>query len=205
MPTVSYLALALFQEQVNPTGADIQIIAICLIVIAFFFLLVMVGSAIAAVKAMAAVKKVEAKVDSLEKRGEALLAEAKVKFTPFVDKAQEIMEDLTPKIRSVTDDVQSISKTVRAKVEEVGQTVSQINLTVQDTNAKTKAQVARVDGIVTGAMNTTHDVSQKIQAGIKYPVNQVAGLIAGIKTGLETLAKRSPFGKTKPKPSPYDL
>ena len=206
MLALSSLSLALLQDPVNPTGADIHIIAICLIVIALFFLLVMVGSGIAAFKAMAAIKKMEAKIDSLEKKGEALLAEGKAKAYPIIEKVQEIIDDLQPKIKSVTSDVEAMSKTVRAKVEEIGVTVTQVNGTVQDANIKTRSQVQRVDGLVTGALNTTHDVSQKVQAGIKYPINQVAGWIAGLKTGLETLAKKSPFGKPKARPtSPYDL
>ncbi len=205
MQALSSLCFFLLQEPVHAGGTQLDLLTIFVGVIAVFFFLLMVGMAIGAWQMMKVIKEVKTKANDLEKKGEAMLAQIMARATPFVDKAQEIMEDITPKIKSVTDDVQAMSKTVRAKVEEVGQTVSQVNVTVQEANSKTRGQVARVDGIVTGALNTTHDVSTKIQAGIKYPINHVAGWIAGIKTGLETLAQRSPFGKSKPKPGPYDL
>lgn len=203
MPIVSSLCVAL-QDPVHASGTQIDLLTIFVGIIALFFLLLMIGMAIGAWQAVKAIKKVEAKIDSLEKRGEAILADATAKAQPFIDKAHAIMEDLQPKIKSVTDDVQHISQVVRSKVDEVGATVSQVNGTVQDVNAKTRNQAQRVDGIVTNALTATHDISNKIQAGIRYPINQVAGWVAGLKTGLETLAQRSPLGKRKPT-SPYDL
>jgi uncharacterized protein YoxC len=206
MPALSSLSMYFQQATpVNATGTDIHIISICMIVIAIFFLMLIFAALFGAIYAMRLIKEIKQKGAELEKRGEQILADITAKTTPFVDRAHEIMEDLTPKIKSVTSDVEAISKTVRAKVEEVGVTVSQVNGTVQDANAKTRGQVARVDGIVTGALNTTHEISNKIQAGIRYPINHMAGWAAGLKAGLETLAQRSPWVKAKGKPSPYDL
>ena len=205
MLALSSLSMFLQGTPVNPGGTRLDLLTIFVGIIALFFFLLMVGMAFGAIYAMKMVKEVKIKIGELEKRGEAMLAQVTAKATPFVDKAHEIMADLTPKIKNVSADVEAMSKTVRSKVEEVGATVSQINGTVQDANGKTRNQVARVDGIVTGALNTTHDVSNKIQAGIKYPINHVAGWIAGIKTGLETLAKKSSFNKPKTEKNPYDL
>ncbi len=206
MPLLSSLSFVLLQATpVDPTGTNLHWIVVCLAIIAAFFLLLIFALIGGAIYAMRLVKEVKLKAKELEQRGEAMLAQVTAKTAPFVDRAHEIMDDITPKIRSVSSDIEAISKTVRAKVEEVGDTVTQINRTVVDVNGKTRSQVQRVDGIVTGALNTTHDVSQKIQNGIKYPINQVAGWVAALKTGLETLAARSPWAKPKPKPSPYDL
>jgi hypothetical protein len=34
-----------------------------------------------------------------------------------------------------------------------------------------------------------------VRESIKTPVRQIAGLIAGVKVGIETLIARSPFGR----------
>ncbi len=205
MSSLSTFALFFLQQPVHASGTQLDLLTIFVGIIALFFFLLMVGMAIGAIYAMKMVKEVKAKVESLEKRGEALIAQATATAMPFVDKAHVIIDDLTPKIQSVTSDVEAMSRTVRAKVEEIGVTVSQVNSTVQDTNSKTRMQIARVDGMVTSALQTTNEVSQKIQHGIRVPINHVAGWVAGLKTGLETLAARSPFLKGKKPTSPYDL
>ena len=127
------------------------------------------------------------------------------KTTPVMLKATALLDDLGPKIRSVSGNVEQISYTVREKCDELGATLTQINRTVVDVNARTQVHVARVDGMVADALDTTAEVSRVVQDGIRTPVRQIAGIIAGFKAGLETLAKRSPFGKGKGLGNPYDL
>jgi uncharacterized protein YoxC len=115
---------------------------------------------------------------------------------PILDRTNELLRDLSPKIHTVSTNVEQISYTVRAKVGELGATVSQLNETVQEINGRTRAQVSRVDGIVTNALVATEEISHTVQQGIKAPVRQIAGVIAGLKAGLETLIARSPFGKS---------
>ena len=115
---------------------------------------------------------------------------------PILDRTNELLRDLGPKIHTVSTNVEQISYTVRSKVDELGQTVSQLNETVQEINGRTRAQVSRVDGIVTNALVATEEISHTVQQGIKAPVRQIAGVMAGLKAGLETLIARSPFGKS---------
>ncbi len=93
----------------------------------------------------------------------------------------------------MTENAEQISYTVRAKVDELGVTVSELNDTVREFNGRTRAQVARVDGIVSDALGATEEISHTVQQGIKAPVRQIAGIIAGLKAGIETLIERSPF------------
>lgn len=151
----------------------------------------LIGSAIFASKML---KKVEHLSDSFDQ-----------KTTPVMLKATALLDDLGPKIRSVSANVEQISYTVREKCDELGATLTQINRTVVDVNARTQVHVARVDGMVADALDTTAEVSRVVQDGIRTPVRQIAGIIAGFKAGIETLAKRSPFGKGKGLGNPYDL
>jgi len=118
------------------------------------------------------------------------------KTGPILDQTTRILDDLTPKIQSFTENAEQISYTVRVKVDELGATVSQLNETVQEINGRTRIQVGRVDGIVTDALIATEEIAASVQQSIKTPVRQIAGVIAGLKAGLETLIARSPFGRS---------
>ncbi len=85
------------------------------------------------------------------------------------------------------------ASTVRVKVEELGVTVSELNETMREINGRTRVQVRRVDGIVSDALQATEEISQTVQHGIKGPVKQIAGVIAGVRAAIETLVARSPF------------
>jgi methyl-accepting chemotaxis protein len=104
-----------------------------------------------------------------------------------------MLHELSPKVRSLTENAEQISYAVRTKVDELGVTVSELNETVREINGRTRVQVVRVDGIVTDALVATEEISQTVQNGIRGPVRQIAGVIAGLRAGLETLIERSPF------------
>jgi len=188
--------LMMFQVPVSDplSGHDVHLLMIGVVIIAVALVLQAVGVIAAGVFAMKILTKVESLTDMVEKRA-----------MPIVDKVNVIVTDLQPKIQSVSTNVEEISYTVRAKTDEIGATVTSIKETVDDINAKTRVHVDHADRMVTNALNTTHEVSEKVQRGIKAPINQVAGLFAGLKAGVETLAERSPFGKKKTVPNPYDL
>ena len=158
------------------------------------------GVLIAAVFASKLFKKVDDIADQVDK-----------KISPILSRTTGLMDDLTPKVKSISENVEQVTYTVRTKADEIAdtiteinKTVQQVNVTVQDANLRTRGQVARVDAMVTDALNTTHEVSSSIQEGIRKPIRKVAGIIEGLKAGLETLAAKSPFAKRPPQ-SPYDF
>lgn len=114
---------------------------------------------------------------------------------PILEKTNLLLEDLTPKVRSISENVEQLSYTVRAKVDELGATMTEVNRTVEEINVRTRVQVARADAIVTDAMEATEGISTAVQEGIRVPLRQVAGVIAGVKAGIETLVSRFPFGR----------
>ena len=127
------------------------------------------------------------------------------KTTPIIENMTALAAELTPKVRAITTNAEEISYTVREKCDEIGVTLTEINRTVADLNLKTRTHVGHVDAMVGEALETTEEVSRTVQDSIKKPVRQIAGIIVGLKAGLETLARRSPFGKPKSYENPYDL
>ena len=93
---------------------------------------------------------------------------------------------------------QKTQRTARAKERlkafheeaEIGK-AQEFDVTASDLNAKARAQAARVDGMVTSVLNTTAEITETIQKGIKVPVREVSGLMNGLKAGLDVLVGRA--------------
>ena len=201
MSALSLPALFLFQDA-SGSSSDLHsimiatwVIAACIVLV---ILAVLVGAAVAYTKVSKLSKDAQAKAQPLIVKGQELLGHTNQIVADLKPKIASITADLQPKIASITSDVQHISGVVRSKSDQVASTVSQITETVQDTNTKTRSQISRVNGIVSEALTTTHEVSRNVQDGIKAPIRQLAGIIAGLRVGLETLADRSPVLKSKP-------
>lgn len=123
------------------------------------------------------------------------------KSLPIIEKATTLINDLTPKVQDITSNVQHISFVARNKVEEFEPTISAANLTVKDANAKTHEQIVRVNEMITNVLNSTNEIVDKVDAGIKAPFREVSGVWAGMKAGVDTLINgkhhRTP-GATRP-------
>ena len=191
MPAMSGLSMVFWQGGALD-DKDVHLLTIFVGIVAVALLLQAVGIVGAMVFAGKMLKKVEEVKDHFD-----------AKTTPVLVKTNAILDDLGPKIRSISTNVDEISYTVRAKVDEVGETVTQVNRTVAEANVRTRMQIVRADDLVTEAMDTAAEVSEIVQDGIRTPARQIAGIIAGVKAGLETLIAKSPFFKGKD--SPFDF
>jgi hypothetical protein len=117
------------------------------------------------------------------KRGLEIVEEVRLKLMPIMDNTHNFIQDNAPKVKIITENFVETSHVIRSKAQE-------FDVTASDLNAKTRAQAARVDGIVTSALNTTTDVAETIQRGIKVPLREVSGIINGVKAGLDVLVGR---------------
>jgi hypothetical protein len=118
------------------------------------------------------------------KRGLEIAEEVRAKAMPIFNDTHEMIRDMAPKVKIITENLVETSHTVRGKAQD-------FDLTASDINLKTRAQVARVDGIVTSVLNTTTEITDTIQRGIKIPVREVSGLVNGLKAGLDVLVGRA--------------
>jgi len=114
------------------------------------------------------------------------------KMMPILDTTQSVLHDSAPKVKIITENLVETSHVVRSKAAEFDATASDLNL-------KARAQAARVDGMVTGVLNTTSEISQSLQRALKVPVREFTGLMNGFKAGVEVLVGRAKgFGSSKP-------
>ena len=118
------------------------------------------------------------------KRGLEIAEEVKAKLMPVLHSSHGMIQDASPKVKIITENLVETSHTVRRKAAE-------FDVTATDLNLKTRAQAARVDGMVTSVLNTTSDVSETLQRAVKVPVREVAGLVSGLKAGLDVLVGRA--------------
>jgi hypothetical protein len=147
----------------------------------------MVGQAIALiVMAVGAAKA--------RKRGLEIAEDLRVKVMPIITGTHELIRDNSPKLKVITENFVETSHIIRSKAQE-------FDVTASDLNSKTRAQAARVDGMVTSVLNTTAEITDSIQRGIKIPVREVSGLVNGLKAGLDVLVGRAKgFGSGRSAP-----
>ncbi|MDE3105894.1 MAG: hypothetical protein KGK08_12030 [Acidobacteriota bacterium] len=127
-----------------------------------------------------------------QKRGLEIAEELRAKVLPVVDQTRHLLEDVSPKVRVITDNLVETSHVVRSKAAEFDATLS-------DVNERTRAQVARVDEMVTATLRATEEISTMVQTGVKVPVRQFAGLMNGLKAGMDVLLDGwKGFGRGRP-------
>jgi hypothetical protein len=125
------------------------------------------------------------------KKGLEIAEELRTKISPLIDTTHGVIQDSAPKVKIITENLVETSHLVRSKAQEFDVTASELNM-------RTRAQAARVDGMVTSVLNTTADISETLQRAVKVPVREIAGLVNGFKAGLDVLVGRAKeFGRGK--------
>ncbi|MEO6802742.1 MAG: hypothetical protein ABI197_05795 [Granulicella sp.] len=119
-----------------------------------------------------------------QKRLAAIAEEIRSKAVPVFDSAEALFKDTAPKFKVITDNLVETSHIVRAKAMEFDATLTDVNL-------KTRAQVGRLDSMVSTTLARTAAIADTIHQGIRVPVKQVAGLVAGLRAGLDVLVNRA--------------
>ena len=114
------------------------------------------------------------------------------KVTPLISVTHEMVRDNAPKVKTITDNLEHTSHLVRKQATE-------LNTTVAEANQKTRAQVARVDGMVSSVLDATSDAAKLLQNAIRIPAREFSGMMSGLKAGLDVL-----LGRKKSQPAPAE-
>jgi hypothetical protein len=102
---------------------------------------------------------------------------------PAIIASRDVIQDITPKLRTITDNLTVISTTLRSKTEKVGGLV-------EDVTDRAQAQATRVDGMVKGTLDHLTSAVQAIEHGVAVPVRQVNGILNGLRAGVDVLRKK---------------
>lgn len=116
-----------------------------------------------------------------------IVEELRGKVTPLISVTHDLVKDTAPKVKTIVDNVEHTSHLVRAKATE-------FDVTMTDANQKTRAQVARVDGMVGSVLDTASDAGRMLQNAVKIPAREFSGLMHGLKAGIDVLLGRNKNG-----------
>jgi uncharacterized protein YoxC len=166
--------------------------------------LAIVGMAIVmmviSVKALKTVKEFGVTAEEFKKKLLPLVDE----LTGFSKSGRQLLEDSAPKLKLITENLVKTSDTLVEASKVARSAVEHIDATISDANMRTQRQVARVDGMFTTALDTTAEVVETINHGIRVPAQKIAGMATeakyfaeGLLAKVKSMAANSPFGSRK--------
>ena len=183
-------------------------VGILAISVAVLMLLLVVGGGFVAMQMLKSVKVFTDMAVGFHSKASPILEEVAV----ISKHTRDVLEDAKPKIKVVTENLARTSATLSDAAASAKAAVEKVEATVTDANVRTQRQVARVDGMVSAALNTTADVVESINHGIRVPAQKIAQTVTQARTIVEGLLERikgvaaaTPFGarKAAPRPSSY--
>jgi methyl-accepting chemotaxis protein len=186
------LMMAMLQS--GDTAGNTQLLTILIILIAVAMVTQAIVIIVAAAGAMKTQKKLGAIADELRAAAVPFLVEAR----GMVNKSAALIDDVGPAVRAISRNVETASghiatasghiavasQSLKNKTQELDELTSEIK-------QRTQVQVRRVDGMVTGALTAVSEITHSIHKAILVPVREIAGLMNGVKAGLDTLMGRA--------------
>ena len=118
-----------------------------------------------------------------QKKITTLADDVRLHALPAIMSSRELIQDLTPKLKSITENLMATTATLRSKTEQIG-------VVVGDVTEKAHVQASRVDGIVKGTLDQLTLAVQAIEHGIAVPVRQVNGIINGLRAGVDVMRSK---------------
>lgn len=183
-------------------------VGILAISVAVLMLLLVVGGGFIAMQVLKSVKVLTEMAVGFHGKAGPILEEVAV----ISKHTRDVLEDAKPKIKVVTENLARTSATLSDAAASAKSAVEKVEATVTDANVRTQRQVARVDGMVSAALNTTADVVESINHGIRVPAQKIAqaatqarNIVEGLLDRIKGAAAATPFGarKASPRPSSY--
>jgi uncharacterized protein YoxC len=103
---------------------------------------------------------------------------------PVLFSARELLDDSVPKVKAITANLTETSYILRAQAVE-------LNEALDDVVGRARAQVVRVDGMVSETLDSVESAREKVEHGVGQlvdrPVRMATGMINGVKAAIETL------------------
>lgn len=106
---------------------------------------------------------------------------------------RHLLETSTPKFDLVLDNAAAITTSAHNGI-------GRLESTLNDALDRARLQIIRADEMVTRAMDSVEDTTEKVVHSVTSPVKQASGIVQGISTGVSSY-----FGQKRPrKPGPSD-
>jgi hypothetical protein len=105
--------------------------------------------------------------------------------------SRELLQDVSPKLKTIVENLTATTATVRTKADQVGGFVG-------DVTGRAQAQASRVDGMVKGTLDQLTYAVHALEHGIAAPVRQVNGILNGLRAGVDVMRKKTPDNHLDP-------
>jgi methyl-accepting chemotaxis protein len=126
-----------------------------------------------------------------QKKITALADDVRLHALPVIMSSRELLQDVSPKLKTITENLTATSATLRTKADQVSGFVG-------DVTGRAQAQASRVDGMVKGTLDQLTYAVQAIEHGIAAPVRQVNGILNGLRAGVEVMRSKTPDNHLDP-------
>ncbi len=120
-----------------------------------------------------------------QKKIMSLVDDVRLHAMPTIMSSREVIQDLTPKLKTISENLTAVSTTLRTQSVHVGGLVG-------DVTNRAQAQASRVDGMITGTLDQITLAAHAVEHGIAIPVRQLNGVLNGLRAGVEVLRKKTP-------------
>ena len=150
-----------------------QTLLVVFIAIAAFSILMQAGFTVAM---FIGVRKAQKKIMGLAD-------DVRLHALPAIIASRDVIQDITPKLKTITENLTAVSTTLRTRTEKVGGLVG-------DVTDRAQVQAARVDGMVKGTLDHITSAVQAIEHGVAVPIRQVNGILSGLRAGVDVLRKK---------------
>jgi ABC-type transporter Mla subunit MlaD len=121
---------------------------------------------------------------------EAIRADVKQRLDPLTQSVTEIVTNSREPVRSISTNLAEISQILRNRA-------GQVDTTVADLVDRSRMQIIRVDQMVSNLIEKVETTSDAVQQNVLAPVQEVAAVVKGIRTGLDFFFRRRPGSVTE--------
>jgi hypothetical protein len=189
--------LAMWILGADPISAvNTKLLIVFIGVVALALLVQAIALVWVAIKSANAIKGMVETVDVLKQKSLPLIDAA----TAISLTTEALLRENAPKVRTIADNLVQTSDTLVEASKVARSTVEQIGYTVADANQRTQRQVARVDNMVSTALNATVEVVETVVNGIRVPAQKIAAmtgqakhLVEGLLAKIKSVAAKTPF------------
>jgi hypothetical protein len=126
-----------------------------------------------------------------QKKITALADDVRLHALPVIMSSRELLQDVSPKLKTIAENLTATSATLRTKADQVGGFVG-------DVTGRAQAQASRVDGMVKGTLDQLTYAVHALEHGIAAPVRQVNGILNGLRAGVDVMRKKTPDNHLDP-------
>ena len=147
-----------------------------LIVILFLVAIAVLMQAAAMTGMWLSVRKIPGQIESIRN-------DVKQRIDPLSQSVTEIVTNSREPIRTISTNLSEISRIIRERAGHVDSTVAELV-------DRSRLQVIRVDQMVSDLVERVETTSEAVQQNVLRPIQEVAAVVKGVRTGLEFLFAR---------------